>query len=150
MAVTLGLLALIAFLCWSYRPRRLNEPYFHYATEQWTTIRSGNLLERESRKIVGTAALDCGRVLLNGSATKLNQCVASALAEKHAFKARWKLPAIDADVEDGLLGTEDGRVYQFQYLEGPYVPDWRSVRISECPKPITLRTATATGSPYCY
>jgi hypothetical protein len=71
MAAALGFFALIAFLCWSYKPRRLNEPYLHYAAEQWRTIRSGNLLERESRRVVGTAALDCGRVPLNGSATNL-------------------------------------------------------------------------------
>jgi hypothetical protein len=147
---TFGLFALIAFLYWSYRPRRLNEPYLHYAAEQWTTIRSGNLLERESRRIVGTAALDCGRVPLNSSPTKVNNCIAGAWAEKRAFKASWQILAVDAIVEDGLLGTSDGRLYQFQYLEGPYVPNWQSVRISECPKPVTLRTATATGGPYCY
>jgi hypothetical protein len=148
IAVALGLFALIAFLYWSYRPRRLNEPYLHYAAEQWRSIRSGNLLERESRRIVGSAALDCGRVRLNGSATKLNQCVTDALAEKRAFKASWQLPAIDASVEDGLLGTADGHLFQFQFLEGPYVPNWRSVRVSECPKPVTL-SAGVTGGPYC-
>ena len=150
LAASLGLFALIAFLYWSYRPRRLNEPYLHYAAERWTTIRSGNLLERESRRIVGTAALDCGRVLLNSSPTRVNNCIAGAWAEKRAFKGSWQILAIDAVVEDGLLGTSDGRLYQLQYLEGPYVPNWRSVRISECPKPVTLRTATATGGPYCY
>jgi hypothetical protein len=150
IAVALGLFALIAFLYWSYRPRRLNEPYLHYAAEQWKTIRSGNLLERESRRIAGSAALDCGRVRLDSSATKLNQCVANVLAEKRAFKASWQILAVDGAVEDGLLGTSDGRVYQFQYLEGPYVPNWRSVRISECQKPVRLRTDIATHGPYCY
>jgi hypothetical protein len=149
LAASLGLFALIAFLYWSYKPRRLNEPYRHYAAEQWRTFRSGNLLERESRNVVGTAALDCGRLSLNGSAAKLNDCVFGALAERRAFKARWQLLGIDAVVEDGLLGTADGRLYQFQYLEGPHVPNWRSVRISECPKPVKLRADT-TGSLYCY
>jgi hypothetical protein len=150
LAASLGLFALIAFLYWSYKPRRLNEPYRHYAAEQWRTFRSGNLLERESRNLVGTAALDCGRVSINGSAAKLNDCVLGALAERRAFKARWQLLAIDAVVEDGLLGTADGRRYQFQYLEGPHVPNWRSVRISECPNPVKLRADTVTGSLYCH
>jgi hypothetical protein len=150
MAAALGFVALIAFLCWSYKPRRLNEPYLHYAAEQWRTIRSGNLLERDSRRVVGTAALDCGRVPLNGSATKLNKCVVSAWTQRRAFKGRWQLLAVDAVVEDGLLGTADGRLYQFQYLEGPYVPNWRSVRISECPKPVTFTADAVTGRLYCH
>jgi hypothetical protein len=92
-------------------------------------MRNGNLLGRESRRVVGAAALDCGRVPLNGSATKVNNCVNGAWAERRAFKARWELVGIDAQVEVGLLGTVDGRLFHFQYLEGPYVPNWRSVGI---------------------
>jgi hypothetical protein len=150
MTAAFACVALIAFLYWSYTPRRLNEPYLHYAAEQWRTIRGGNLLERESRRVVGSTAVDCGRVPLNGSTTKLNNCVVSAWAEKRAFKARWQLLGIDAVVEDGLLGTSDGRLYQFQYLEGPHVPNWRRVGIFECPKPVTFKADTVTGALYCY
>jgi hypothetical protein len=149
VAAAFALFALIAFLYWSYKPRRLNEPYRHYAAEQWRTIRSGNLLERESRRVVGTAALDCGRVPHDGSATKVNSCVASAWADRRAFKARWERLGIDAAIEDGLLGTADGRLFHFQYLEGPYVPNWRSVSIWECPKPVTLRVDRDTGTLNC-
>jgi hypothetical protein len=70
-------------------------------------MRNGNLLERESRRVVGSAALDCGHVPLNGSATKVNNCVNGACAERRAFKARWELVGIDAQVEDGPFGTAD-------------------------------------------
>ena len=146
----LGLIGLVALLLWLYRPRQLHEPYVHYAAEQWRTIRSGNLLERESRRILWASALDCGRVLLGGPHAEVNKCVANAWAGKRAFKASWQILAVDAIVEDGLLGTADGRLFQFQYLEGPYVPNWRSVRIFECPKPITLKMASTNDSPYCY
>jgi hypothetical protein len=149
MAAGFGLLVLIAILYWAAKPAWLNEPFLHYASEQWRTMRSGNLLERESRKIVGTAALDCGRVPLNGSATKLNTCIFREWAAKRAFKASWDLLGIDAVVEDGLLGTADGRLYHFQYLEGPNVPDYRLVNIRECPKPVTLRADSTTGLFYC-
>lgn len=144
-AAIVVVLVLIGFLFWSYKPRRLNEPYLHYAAEQWRTLQSGNLLERESRSVIGTAALDCGRVPLKGSASGVNNCITRMRDEKRAFMGRWELPGIDAVVEEGLLGTADGRLYHFQYLEGPFVPNWRSVRIRECRKPVMLKADSITG-----
>jgi hypothetical protein len=137
--------AIIVFLIWSSVPRYLNEPYLHYAAEQWRTIWNGNLLERESRRIAGTDALDCGRVPSKSSPERLNNCIETARSTKRAFKSRWELTAIDAEVEGGLFGTADGRVFHFQYLEGPHVPGYRKIDIHECPAPIALKTNSVTG-----
>ena len=133
-------------LWWSSKPRLLGEPYSHYATEQWRIFRGGDLLQREVRKLIGVPAVDCGSVQVDRgsvnhvqSASEMNACITRARVGRQSFIARWDMPAIDAEVVDGLAGSADGRLYHFQYLEGPHVPGFRRVNLYECGHPITLQ-----------
>ncbi len=150
LCVALASLTLLAAVLWlQVRPVR-NEPFSHYLAEQWRVVRFGKLLNRETGKIVGKNALDCGYVRVGGSFTDLNKCIERAIKTKRAFKARWELPAIDAEVEDGFLGSADGRVFQFQHSEGPFVPNYRHVNIRECPQPTRVSADNLTGDLHCF
>ncbi len=135
----LGLGLVLALFCWAIKPTKLGEPYGHYASEQWQTFRHGDLLHRKVRQVVGVPEVDCGKLSLRQSPDKLNACVTAAWKAKRSFLARWEMPSIDATVENGLAGSGDGHLYQFQYLEGRYVPDYRRMNIRECMSPVVLR-----------
>ena len=129
-----ALVIVVATLLWLRLPHCPSEPLAHYARELRRTIWDGPLLDREIRRMAGADVLDCGHISVGGYFSP-NDCVESAARAKRPFKVRWELPATDARVEDGLLGTADGRLFHFQHLEGPHVPDFRRVNWYKCPNP---------------
>ena len=108
-----------------------------YASGRWTTLRNGDLLERESRKMAGPAAVDCGRAPLGGP-LRVNDCVLSAMREKRPFRARFIVLGIDAHIERALIEAADGSAYEITFMEGPYVPAEYTLYEKQCPEPLKL------------
>ena len=141
----------VVILVWWRHDRFLpNEPFLRYVSEQWQTWRSGDLLERESRSLSGSRAIDCGRTQVGKDTQKVSDCAQAAFANNRPFRARWQLQGIDGEVEDALVTTPDGRAYQLQLLVGPFVPGARRVQKYECPKPVTLMKENQSGKLTCF
>lgn len=131
---------LTVLLAWRWHSQFLpNESLSQYLSQEWRTWRYGDLLERESSALSGTAARDCGRARWGENVRAVNDCAMMAFRAKKLFRARWQLLGIDGEVWDGIVSTPNGRLYQLQFLVGPFVPGTRLVQKYECPTPFTLR-----------
>lgn len=131
-------LLFVTFIWWRHHQRLPNEPFLQYLGEEWQTWRSGDPLDRESRLLSGSRAIDCGRTPLGADPRKVNDCALAAFSKSRPFRARWELMGIDGEVWDAIVTTPEGRVFQLQFLVGPFVPGARLVQKYECPQPVTL------------
>jgi hypothetical protein len=110
----------------------------NYAQDRWTAFRYGDRLERESRKLAGPSAVDCGRAPAKGP-LRVNACVLKATNQNVSFRARYVVIATDARMETSLVRAADGRAYEITFMEGPYAPpEFRLSRI-QCPEPLNLK-----------
>jgi hypothetical protein len=116
----------------------------NYASDRWSTFRHGDPLERESRKIAGPGAVDCGRAPFGGP-LRVNDCVLRAVIEKRPFRARFILIGIDYHLETALVGAAEGSAYEITFMEGPYVPPEYRLQQEQCPEPLKLEV-TDQGS----
>jgi hypothetical protein len=131
-------LALLVWLFWRHEALYSNRSMLDYASNRWTKLWSGDLLERESRRLAGTGAINCGRAPAE-AAERVNDCMLKAAQQKgRAFWGRYAMPAIDANVETAVVGSVDGHTYEITFKEGPHVPPESRFSRSECPQPRNL------------
>jgi hypothetical protein len=105
----------------------------------------GDAWDRESRKLSGPAATDCGRVPIHGDPKAANQCVVKAFAENKPFRVRYDLQGIDSNVSDGLVYTPNRQLYGLVFDGDPAGQggtSWERERAGRvaCPQPFQLYT----------
>lgn len=72
----------------------------------------GDKLEWKSRSLAGPHAVNCGEVERGHSAAAANDCVRDSLALAKAFRVRYGVQTIDADISTGLVRSPQGRLYE--------------------------------------
>jgi hypothetical protein len=142
-----GLLAavvIIGFIGW------LNYGWILWNTPAWTrrveasALRSfGDAWERQSRKLGGPHAVDCGRVRIRSSPDSATQCALNAFHNGKPFRVRYDLQGIDSNVSAGLVYTPEGKMYGLTFDGDPYGQGGTSrsrQRTSQvtCPVPLHL------------
>jgi hypothetical protein len=144
IAITLVLLAGV-FVVWRHEASYSNRSIWNYASNRWTTFWFGDLVERESRRLAGPSAINCGHASL-GAPDRVNDCILKAAQQKdRAFWGRYTMPAKDAYREMALVGTADGRTYEVIWTEGPCVPPEDRFSQHECPQPRSLILTDPNG-----
>lgn len=144
IAIALVLLAGI-FVVWRHEAFYSNRSMRDYASNRWTTFWFGDLLKRESRRLAGPSAINCGRAPL-GAPERVNDCILKTAHQKdRAFGGRYTMPAKDAYLEMALVGTADGRTYEIIWTEGPCVPPDHRFSQKECPQPRNLKLTAPNG-----
>jgi hypothetical protein len=102
----------------------------------------GDKLDRDSKRMAGRNAMDCGRVPIGGDAREASNCVLSAVGDKRPFRVRYETTSSDQASAVGLIGARDGHIYHLFFLGG--APDGRvhfftqSVWVTRCPEPIVF------------
>jgi len=127
------------FSIWRHEAAYSNRSMLDYASNRWTTLWVGDLLERESRRLAGPGAINCGRASV-GAPERVNDCILKAAQQEgRAFWGRYSMPAKDAYLEKAVVGTAQGRTYEIVLAEGPAVSPDARLSESECPQPRNLR-----------
>jgi hypothetical protein len=91
----------------------------------------GDKLYWESVRTAGMRSVNCGYVETGHDARNANDCVRAALAAGKAFRVRYGVQSIDAEIDTGLMRSPQGRLYAVTTL-------YRSelfrqhVRLQEC------------------
>lgn len=131
------ILAIVFVARWHASAVDANRSMLNYAQDRWTAFRYGDTLERESRKLAGPSAIDCGRAPLGGP-LRVNACVLRAIKENSPFRARYVVLGINFPTETSLIRAADGRAYEITFMEGPYVPPEYRLSKRQCPEPLKL------------
>jgi len=104
----------------------------------------GDDWERQSRKLSGPRAADCGRVGVRGSPTAATECALKAFREGKPFRVRYDLPGIDSDISAGLVYTPEGKLYRLNFDGDPSGgqggTSWSRQRVGKaaCPLPFQI------------
>ena len=139
--IAVVVLAVLVWLItvWKHEAFYTNRSMLDYASNRWTTLWFGDVLERESRRLAGPGAVNCGRAPAE-AAEKVNDCILRAAQQKQRpFWGSYTMGAIDYSVETAVVGTVEGRTYEITFMEGPYVPPESRFSRAECPQPRTLK-----------
>jgi hypothetical protein len=131
------ILAIVFVARWHADAVHTNRSMLDNAQDRWTAFRYGDTLERESRKLAGPSATDCGRAPFGGP-LRVNACVLRAIKENSPFRARYVVLATDVRMETSLIRAAEGRAYEIIFMEGPYVPPEYRLSKRQCPEPLKL------------
>jgi hypothetical protein len=102
---------------------------------------SPDLLESQSKQMVGPRGIDCGRVLVGGDPTTATKCALKAQSSKRPFRVRYDLQGIDSSVAVSIVHTPAGNVGVLQYDSDPLGGGGRAhenVYPNRCPEPVHL------------
>jgi hypothetical protein len=100
-----------------------------------------DLLEQESRKLVGTDAVDCGRVPIAGDPKAASDCALTAQNKGKPFRVRYDIPGIDSFLAVAMVRTPIGTVSVLQYDSDPSGGGRRGGGViypNRCPEPVHL------------
>jgi hypothetical protein len=111
-------------------------------------------MEEGSRKLVGTNAVDCGRVTLGKDPKTATDCALGAFKADKAFRVPYDLRGIDSSVASGLVRTPDGKLYAMSFDGDPMggggiSPTRQRFTTAVCPQPVSLRV-TEDGLLNCF
>jgi hypothetical protein len=111
-------------------------------------------MEEGSRKLVGTNAVDCGRVTLGKDPKTATDCALNAFRTNRPFRVRYDLRGIDSDVSAGLLRADDGKLYAMSFDGDPMggggvSPTNQRFTTELCPQPWNVRV-TQNGRLNCF
>ena len=104
----------------------------------------GDDLERQSRKLSGSHAIDCGRVPYRGNPTAANECAFKSFREGKPFRVRYDERGFDSDISVGLAYTPEGKLYSLSFdgdpSEGRGGTSWSRQRVGKlvCPSPFQM------------
>jgi hypothetical protein len=76
-------------------------------------------LELQSKNFAGPAALDCGRVLLNGDPRIATECALAAQKAGKPFRARYDLQGVDSLVAVAIVRNQVGTVQSLMWDSDP-------------------------------
>jgi len=104
----------------------------------------GDAWERQSRKLSGPHAIDCGHVSYRGNLTGANECALKAFGQRKPFRVRYDLRGLDSDISVGLVYTPDGKLYRLDFdgdpIRGQGGTSWSRQRVGKtaCPLPLQM------------
>jgi hypothetical protein len=143
--VTAGL-GLTAILMFSVSCGRANPAYGMQSTNQATNLPQSteDPLERESKKLAGPSAMDCGRVEISGNPKTATDCALAAQKAGKPFRIRYELQGVDSEVAVAIVRTPAGIVSTLSYdsLGMPVLP-------RPCPVPVQF-SVTRSGRINCF
>ena len=104
---------------------------------------SGDALDRQSRKLSGPRATDCGRVGDRENRTVANECALKAFREGKPFRVRYDLRGFDSAISEGLVYTPEGKLYTLFFDGDPSGrggTSWSRQRLGQvtCPLPFQI------------
>jgi hypothetical protein len=112
--------------------------WFLYARQR---VRTGpDVLERQSQKLAGPHAVNCGEVRVGGNPKAATECVLAAQQAGRPFRVRYDLQGIDAKVAVAIVRGPAGRVRALSWIGGPNACciSHETVDRADCPLPIYL------------
>jgi len=103
----------------------------------------GDDWERQSRKLSGPHATNCGRVGVRGNPKAATECALKAFREGKPFRVRYDLQGIDSAVSAGLVYTPEGKLYGLDFDGDPAGgggTSWSRQRVGKmaCPLPFQM------------
>ena len=135
---------IIGFLVWlNYGWMLWNMPVWRNRIEAVALRRFGDAWERQSRRLSGPYAIDCGRVGVHRSPATATECALKAFYDSKPFRVRYDLQGLDSNVSAGLVYTPAGKMYGLTFDGDPYGrggTSWSRQRTDqvECPVPLHL------------
>jgi len=130
----------IGFLVWlNYGWLLWNLPVWRSWVEAAALRTFGDAWERQSRKLSGDHAVDCGRVRVHRSAEAATECALKAFHAGKPFRVRYDLQGYDSDVSAGLVYTPEGKLYGLVFDGDPYGQggtSWSRQRTEKVPCPV--------------
>jgi hypothetical protein len=133
----------------------------------WALRRFGDLLERQSKKLAGSDAVDCGRLWLGVAffwpessarnrrqAVAASQCAIQAFNSGKSFRVRYQIQGVDSDGAIGFASPGRGLVYTLLFDGDPLGQGGTNffrqrVRTYSCPSPLALKIFD-TGMLTCF
>jgi hypothetical protein len=120
-----------------------NLPVWERRVESLAISTFGDAWERQSRKLSGSRAIDCGRVSVRGNPKAATACALNSFREGKPFRVRYDLQGIDSDVAAGLVYTPEGILYGLDFdgdPSGQGGTSWSRQRIEQaaCPLPLKI------------
>ncbi len=109
-------------------------------------------LERESKRLAGPSAINCGRVQVRGDPKTATDCVLAAQKAGKPFRVRYDLQGIDSAVAVAIVRTPVGTVGTLSYDSDPSGGGRTGGGVifpKPCPKPIQL-WVTRSGRINCF
>lgn len=135
---------IIGFLVWlNYGSILWNMPVWRSRVESFALHTFGDAWERQSGKLSGSNAIDCGRVRVRGNPEASTECAFRAFREGKPFRVRYDLRGIDSAVSAGLVYTPEGKLYGLFFDGDPYGhggTSWSRQRTETvpCPNPFQM------------
>ena len=131
-----------------------NKPLWSGRVEAFAVHTLGDTWERQSRKLAGTHAVDCGRVRAHRSPDAATACALRAFHDSKPFRVRYDLRGIDSDVSAGLVYTPEGTMYGLVFdgdPEGQGGTSWSKQRTDKTPCPLPLHLyVNSNGRVNCF
>ncbi len=114
--------------------------YGWVAYARWINLHGPDLLEKRSRHLVGSNSVDCGQVRIGGDPASSTNCALAANAAGKAFRVRYEIRGIDAEIAIAVVREPNGKVSMLELLRGPMVPGWwgQDLTVKTCPSPLHL------------
>jgi hypothetical protein len=105
---------------------------------------AGDAYDWKAWELVGSGAVNCGRVEVGTGSRAANECTMKAFLTGRPFRVRYDLQGYDSDISAGLVRAGDGRMYAISFDGDPWGKGGTSlfrqqVTTTECPQPAILR-----------
>lgn len=100
-----------------------------------------DLLEKQSKRLAGPNAIDCGRVPIRGNPKAATDCALAAQEAKKPFRVLYDLQGIDSGVAVAIVRTDIGTVGALMYDSDPMGGGSRAHEVvypKRCPEPVHL------------
>jgi hypothetical protein len=137
-------IVVVGFVIWlNYGWIFWNASTWRQEIERFALSRLGDAWERQSRKLGGPSAIDCGRVRVHGDPAAASKCSLNAFQRRSPFRVRYDLQGIDSNVSAGLVYTPQGELYGLDFDGDPMGQggtSWSRQRTEKvlCPSPFQL------------
>jgi hypothetical protein len=145
----------LAFVGWfNYGWLVWNLPPWQRRLEAAALRTFGDAWDRQSRRLSGTHATNCGRVRVRGDPRTATECALQAFRAGRPFRLRYDLQGIDSAVSAGLVYTPDHHMYRLVFDGAPSGQggiSWSRQHVEEeaCPEPYQLQV-NANGRLNCF